>query len=50
MIIACPGPEKAKVTEQLAASLEPLESWQLVGDRNPGPVLERAIDPDGGVG
>jgi hypothetical protein len=50
MIIACPGSEKAKVTEQLAALLEPLERAQLVGERNPGPVFERPIDPDGGVG
>jgi hypothetical protein len=50
VIIACPGSEKVKVTEQLAALLEPLERAQLVGERNPSPVFEKPITPDGGVG
>jgi|SRR2546422_1231424 len=50
MIIARPGSEKVKLTEQLAASLEPLERGQLVGERSPGPVLEKPMYPDGGVG
>ena len=50
MIIACPGPENVKMTKQLAALLKPLERVQLVGARNPGPVVEKPIDPDGGVG